>query len=81
MGSMKERSIAKVYACKTPGNAAPATSRTCVAPALMISAGLIPGANFGSSSISVFVKMFCAILIDMAPPSELKKMAIASILC
>lgn len=81
MGKMKALSIAKVYACKTPGSAAPATSRTCVAPAPMISAGLIPGASFGTSSMSVFVKMFCATLIDKAPPRELKKMAMASVFC
>jgi len=81
IGKIKDLLIAKVYACKTPGSAAPATCRTCVAPAPIIVAGLIPGANFGISSISVFVNIFCATLIDMAPPRELKKMAIASMFC
>jgi len=54
------------------------TSRICVAPAAMMSAGSTPLVYLGISTISVLEKMFWAMEMEMAPPRELKKMATAS---
>lgn len=79
MGKIKARLIAKVYACRTPGNCpGGVTSLTWVAPAAMIVAGLTPVVCFGISWMRVLEKMFWAMEMEKAPPRELKKMAMAS---
>lgn len=46
-----------------------------------MSAGSMPVVYLGISVISVLEKMFWAMEMEMAPPRELKKMAMASVVC
>ena len=69
-----------VYAIKTPPSwSEDTTSRMCVAPAAMITAGLTSGAYFGIDLMRVLLKTFWAMEMEMAPPRELKKMTNASV--
>ena len=73
MGGIKVNCKAFAYASKTPGrDSGGTTSRRCVAPAFRTTKGLTLGASFGNSFANSLEKIFCAIDIDMAPPSELK---------
>jgi hypothetical protein len=79
IGRMKALVSAMLYARSTPWSwSGGVTSLMKVAPALMIFCALRPVVCLGISSMSLLEKMFCAMEMEMAPPSELKKMAIAS---
>lgn len=81
IGSTIARVTAMLYATSTPArDAAGVTSRTCVAPAAMMTAGSTLGACTGICWSSVFEKTFWATEMDIAPPRVLKKIASASIL-
>jgi len=67
-----------MYASNTPGRSAGETTfLRYAAPALMTVSGLTSGAYLGRLDFRPLEKMFCAIEMAMAPPRELKKMAMA----
>lgn len=81
IGRIIARVTAMLYATSTPASdAAGVTSRTCVAPAAIITAGSTLGACTGICWSSVFEKTFWATEMDIAPPRVLKKIARASML-
>lgn len=72
--------MAMAYAPRTPGSRSVGIAALRpVAPAPITRSGLTSGARRGSCFVRVLEKIFCAMDMAIAPPSELKKKHIASL--